>query len=429
MPNMHILVVAMSQIFPNCQSSGGEFFARLIDRLNALVGRVAVVSPQRCTPVSAMRLLLGRRGLPRMEWRGDMPVYHPRFLDIPGRRWFRRRSRKACLSTVSLAAELHRDSPFDVVLGYSFPASAYAAARIGDRLGVPSIVWAIGSDIDVLPNLSRGNLAVTRDTVRRSTLVLTESDDLRVKLQQLVPDADNVMCYYKGIDLSFAKGSAQPRDRLRERFGIPVEAECMFLPVIGIKPDKGVWEFFETFRCLATERPALHAVLFGGGADEDRLRRAVNDAGLQDRFHMPGRRPWEDVWALMQSSDVLLMPSHHEGLPNVVMEAFAAELPVVATDVGGVSEAVKPEETGLLVADRDVEAMVRAVRRVLDDPSPARAMARAGRELIFERFDVDKNVHTLHEMLKGVLHDDGRPVVERALGAVSDKTRGLPEGT
>ncbi len=94
-----------------------------------------------------------------------------------------------------------------------------------------------------------------------------------------------------------------------------------------------------------------------------------------------------EVRRYMASFVGLVLPSRREALPVVLREAAAIGLPVVAADVGGVREIVVPRETGLLYPTGDVDALVRAIRSLLDDPSRAATMGCAGRERVARLFD------------------------------------------
>ncbi len=115
---------------------------------------------------------------------------------------------------------------------------------------------------------------------------------------------------------------------------------------------------------------------------EGPLRRALEAEaaarGLGERVRFPGSR--SDVPALLAAGDVAVLTSRSEGFPNAVLEAMAAGRPVVATDVGGTAEAVRPERTGLLVPPGDGEALAEALRRCADDPALRRRLGDAGRE-------------------------------------------------
>jgi glycosyltransferase involved in cell wall biosynthesis len=134
--------------------------------------------------------------------------------------------------------------------------------------------------------------------------------------------------------------------------------------------------------------PEVRLVLAGrdleqGGAFQDELERESERLGIRERvefgFH-------EDVPALLETLDVVALPSWTEGLPLVLLEAMARGRPVVATPVGGTPELVTDGETGLLVPPRDPEALAAALRRVLDDPELARRLGEAARARVADRF-------------------------------------------
>jgi glycosyltransferase involved in cell wall biosynthesis len=108
---------------------------------------------------------------------------------------------------------------------------------------------------------------------------------------------------------------------------------------------------------------------------------------------MPGFLPHDQVTHLLQSHDMLVVPSvvhssgDRDGIPNVIMEALSHRLPVVATDVCGIPEVIRHGETGLIVPQKDPEALVRGILDMLSDRERALAMASRGRELIAEMFD------------------------------------------
>jgi glycosyltransferase involved in cell wall biosynthesis len=95
------------------------------------------------------------------------------------------------------------------------------------------------------------------------------------------------------------------------------------------------------------------------------------------------------VGELLSAADVLVLPSRNEGQPMAVLEAMAHGLCVVASDVGGIPELVDDGRTGLLVPPDDVEALVAALRKVLDDDSLRAALGATARERVLEEFDVD----------------------------------------
>jgi len=134
----------------------------------------------------------------------------------------------------------------------------------------------------------------------------------------------------------------------------------------------------------ATMVPGATFVLAGDGPLRAELERQAVELKVADRCVFLGSRA--DVSDLLAAADLFVLPSLFEGLPVSVLEAMAAERPVVATAIGGTDEAVAHEVTGLLVPPRDPTALAGAIRRLQADPALARRLAAAGHERVRREF-------------------------------------------
>jgi len=150
---------------------------------------------------------------------------------------------------------------------------------------------------------------------------------------------------------------------------------------------KGVPELLEALASPGLAALPWRATLAGGGpVDEFRIR--ATDLGLADKVTLPGWIDQASAAALRASADILVLPSHAEGLAMSVLEGLADGLAVVATPVGAHSEVIEPERSGLLVPPGDIAALGAALTRLVGDPE-LRARLRAGaRQRFLDRFDV-----------------------------------------
>jgi glycosyltransferase involved in cell wall biosynthesis len=139
-------------------------------------------------------------------------------------------------------------------------------------------------------------------------------------------------------------------------------------------------------RALPAVRSPFRALLVGDGPDRPAIEAERDAFGLEDRLELTGTR--SDVRELLAGADAFVLASRSEGAPMSILEAMAAGLPVVASDVGGVGELVDDGVTGLLVPAGDAAALAAALDRLLADPALRRRMGAAGRELALRRFDV-----------------------------------------
>jgi len=159
-------------------------------------------------------------------------------------------------------------------------------------------------------------------------------------------------------------------------------------PIVGSLGRLSDQKAYEVLVQALAELPAASLVLVGDGPERARIESLAAELGVADRLLITGWR--EDAACWLAAFDVFALPSLYEGLPLAVLEAMRAGVPVVATDVGSVAEAVVPEETGLLVQPGDTRAFVGGLRRLLDDPELRRRMGQRGRERALERFTIER---------------------------------------
>jgi glycosyltransferase involved in cell wall biosynthesis/peptidoglycan/xylan/chitin deacetylase (PgdA/CDA1 family) len=144
---------------------------------------------------------------------------------------------------------------------------------------------------------------------------------------------------------------------------------------------------------ICASSPDVRFAFIGDGPIRGHLERRVRESGLQDRFCFLGRR--RDVAEILSCADLFVFPSFAEGLPNSVLEAAAACLPVIATHVGGIPEIIEHGVTGLLVPPGNIGALVAAVLQFLRDPSFAATLARAGQQHVRSKFCFESAVAQL----------------------------------
>lgn len=188
-----------------------------------------------------------------------------------------------------------------------------------------------------------------------------------------------------------------------QRFS-PLSREPALPPtVIGVgrlMETKGFHILIKAIARLREQGRDISCIIAGDGPDAERLQRLINERRLADRISLLGRVQPEDLLAYYRRARVLAMPccirnGDLDGIPTVLMEAMAMEIPVVASRVGGIPELVRHEETGLLVDPDDPEALAEALARLLEDQELSRRLAKAGRDLVISQFNLHHNVKQL----------------------------------
>ena len=179
-----------------------------------------------------------------------------------------------------------------------------------------------------------------------------------------------------GIDSEAVPAAPDARARLRAELGV-AEDEVLSLTVANLRKNKDYPNLLRAARRAVDAEPRLRFAAVGQGPLADEVAALHAELGLGDRFQLLGFR--RDVHELMAAADIFTLGSAHEGLPVAVMEAFAAGLPVVATEVGGLPHQVRQGVEGLLVPPGDDAALADALVAVARDDDRRAAMAEAAR--------------------------------------------------
>jgi glycosyltransferase involved in cell wall biosynthesis len=207
--------------------------------------------------------------------------------------------------------------------------------------------------------------------------------------------ADKIAVIHLGAPLKLRPG---PRRTLRPPYQL--------LSIGRMVPKKGFPILLQACRELAARGVDFHLILAGDGPQRRKLVELAQDYGLSGRVHFPGFVPHGQVPRLFSRADLFVMPSiiapsgDRDGIPTVIMEAMAHEVPVVSTWVSGIPEIVEAGKTGWLAPPGDASALAAAIMEALADPEEARSRGRAGKRLVEREFDSGKNYGRLKELLE-----------------------------
>jgi glycosyltransferase involved in cell wall biosynthesis len=256
-------------------------------------------------------------------------------------------------------------------------------------LRVPMVVTFGGRDVGLqmnLPDFDRLYEAM----LDAADQIICVSQDLRDKVVAAGVDPDRIQVIYRGADMSrfeYVDRSDRGSDR-------PVRV----LMVGRIVEKKGHRYALEALEPLVTEGRKVRITIVGEGEAYHEVRRMRRRLGLTRHVEFAGPTDHEGVRRHMREADLLLHCSvtsssgDVEGIPNVVVEAQAMGLPVIGTVHGGISEAIRDGETGLLVPERAAAPLEAALRKLVDDPAYRLRLGRQARAFVEEHFNLDRQV-------------------------------------
>jgi glycosyltransferase involved in cell wall biosynthesis len=190
------------------------------------------------------------------------------------------------------------------------------------------------------------------------------------------------------------------RSAVLATLGLSPEAQVA-LTVARLEPQKGHRDLLAAAPSVLARHPRLHLVWVGDGSQAHELRHEVRSRGLDARIHLTGQRT--DVPDLMANADVLVQPSLFEGLPLVVLEAMWLGVPILATNVPGIAEAVEDRVTARLVPPRDPRALAATLLEVLDNPAAGAARAAAALSHARSEFSAERMANEVAAIYEEVL--------------------------
>ena len=279
-----------------------------------------------------------------------------------------------------VAAEL-RESSADVLLCHGYKANILGrlAAR---RVGIPAVAVSRGWTWE--GRKMRAYTQLDKWHLRLMDHVVSVSEGQAAKVRACVPTGRMTTIRNSARLTAFTEPDVSDCAKLLSQFAPSDGIERVVIAAGRLSPEKGFGVLIDAAARVCADNPAVGFVLFGEGDERAALEAQVAARGLTRRFRMPGFTP--DLDRTLPWADVVVLSSFTEGLPNVLLEASAAGVPVVGTAVGGVPEVIADGETGYVVPPRDPATLAAKLTRLLGDRDLRRAMGDAGRRRMQSQF-------------------------------------------
>jgi glycosyltransferase involved in cell wall biosynthesis len=281
---------------------------------------------------------------------------------------------------------LHAHLPYSQTLG-----------RVVGRLSGQEIIVSTQHDFrDKYHPVTRFLECITRSLDTATVAVSQSVEHDFTGESHLFPDrADRWCTIYNGLDCrTFADRVSQADgDAVRREWGI--DDDIVFLNVARYQSPKGQKDLIRAMTHVTDTLPDAHLFVVGWGPLESDLHQLVSELGVEDNVHVTGRVP--DVEQYYAAADVFVLPSKRESFGIVLLEAMAAKLPVVATDIPGLREVVANGEGGVVVTPQSVEVLAEGMVSFRSERK-RRVFGERGHERAHSRFDIEQ-VASLYERL------------------------------
>lgn len=362
-------VLVFASLFPSKAQPGAGLFIR--ERMFRVGGKLPlmVVSPRPWFPMQKWL----RRWKPDYrpetecsEVQDGIQVYFPRFLSFPV--WGRSLDGVSmALCCLPLMRKLQREFQFNVIDSHFAYPDGFAAAILGRLIKAKVTITLRGTEVPISKTFVRRRLMMR--ALSAADRVFSVSDSLKRHVVKLGAEGKKIKVVGNGVDVQ--KFQRQDRVSARRKLALDNDARVL-ITVGGLVPRKGFHRVIAALPALRREFGNVHYLVVGGaspeGNNEGQLRALATELGVEHCVHFLGPlAPSELKWPL-SAADVFVLSSSNEGWANVILEAMACGLPVIATDVGGNREVVATSSLGTIVPHDNHEALLAALDSALRTP-------------------------------------------------------------
>lgn len=375
-------VLEVCQEFPNrYYPQLGTFIKQSIDSIADQGVSVTVISPKAFVlPFSAFPYHNFSK-LPRTEHAEKYALHYPRYIYAIPKKYLYPVTGISYTHFVSRYAMKNiKPEPDLIHAHFSYP-DGYGMMGLAKKWKVPLVISALGT---IERKVAYEGSYTSRQIIEAMNFadkVLSVSEDLKVHIVNLGIDKSKVHVVPNGVDTEIFKPAG--KEYARNVLNLPQEKNIVLF-IGALRKIKGVDYLIEAAKSFLDPNTDLYMVGRDDGLRKS-LEKRVEELKIADSVKFTGPVNHEDVPLWISASDMLVLPSLSEGRPNVVLEALSCEVPVVATDVGGIPELMIEGETGYLTPAKNPEKLSEKINRLLEDESKRKKMGKFGRKSIIQR--------------------------------------------
>lgn len=296
--------------------------------------------------------------------------------------------------------EIIKRNHFDLIhLHVWNPAACRYAMMAAGKYNIPIVI----TEHDPF-ELSGFKMFFKRKLIKKVSHIIAVSDANKKLLMNLFPELKNhITTIHNGIDVTWFESqllsfSENQRKEYREKTFNVGDDTKVILAVAELHERKGLKYLVKAMPGIVEKEKNCHLVIAGSGPEQDELEILVKKEGVNDYVNFLGFK--KDIPHLMKACDIFVLPSIKEAFGLVILEAMAAEIPVIASNVGGIPEIITNGENGLLVPPHDEEKLAKAVTKLLNDQTLRGKYVKTGFERLKKTFDAKtmaKNTEKIYD--------------------------------
>lgn len=302
-------------------------------------------------------------------------------------------SPKHVRSAVQFAKFLRRGS-FDIVHSHMFWSSMFASP-LAWACRVPAVLETLHGT-EAWRSGWKANYVIDRATTPFiSRYVAVCQSDARFLERRKGVAPNKITVIPNGIDVSRFAVSESTRAAARQRLGFE-EKDPVLIVIARLHWGKGHRLLLDAMPQLLRSYPALKVVFLGEGAEAPQLRERCRVLGITNCVHMPGYQKNVQDW--LAAADINVLPTLYEGLPLTILEAMAAGLPTVASNVGGIPDAIEDGRSGILVPPGESNCLAAWISSLLQNPDLRLRLAKAAHDRVVHHFTLEEQIVRTHSL-------------------------------
>ncbi len=282
--------------------------------------------------------------------------------------------------------------------------SSLIAAKIARRYGKPLVLTQHNTFIeynnfwDMVEKLN--DLAIGKQALREADKIIVVSNATKNYVLSLGAAPEKIRVLHNGVDVNRFRPLTEVKDEMRKKLGISKDASVV-LTVRRLVYKNGIDTLIESAKVAVKKNPRLVFLVVGKGPDFEKVKEKIEELGMQGNFRLTGFISDGDLPFYYNVADFFVLPSKSgEGLPLVALEAMACGVPVIATNVGGISE-VMEEGCGKLVPPNSPDSLAEAILEF--SHSDLLSLKNNLRKMVEQRYSWDRNVEKLIEIYEELI--------------------------